>query len=79
MRPAPCVLLGRFEIALRLFGQEPRDHAHGKLDGDFAGAALLELLAEPAIDLLISGLEADGDPRSTASVKPLSFVGPGAN
>jgi len=23
--------------------------------------------------------EADGDPRSTASVKPLSFVGPGAN
>ena len=61
MSPAAGVLLGCLEVPLRLFRQQSRDHAHGKLDGDLAGAALLELLAQPALDLLIPCLKADGD------------------
>src|SRR5262245_25477841 len=59
--PAAGVRLRRFEIALRLFRQELRNHAHGEFDGDLATAAFLELLAQPAIDLFVPGLEPDGD------------------
>src|SRR5581483_10254796 len=61
VRPAAGVLLRGFEAPLRLFGQEPCDHPHGELDGNFARAALLELLAEPAVNLFVTGLQADGD------------------
>src|SRR6185437_3596459 len=55
------MLLGGLEASLRLFRQQPRDHPHGQLDGNLTRPALLELLAEPAVNLLVTGLEADGD------------------
>jgi hypothetical protein len=54
--PAAIEVLGQFEIALRFFGQESGYHAHGELDGNFARAALFELLAEPAINFFVASL-----------------------
>src|SRR5262245_3298204 len=59
--PTAGVVLSRFEVSLRLFWQQPGDHAHGKLDRYLARSALFELLPQPAVDLLVAGPEADGD------------------
>jgi hypothetical protein len=59
--PAAGVRLGRFKRPLRLFRQEPCDHPHGKLNGNLARPAFLELLAEPPVNFFVTGLKADGD------------------
>lgn len=61
VRPAVIMMLGQFEIALDVFRQEPGDHAHGKLHGDLACAALFQLVAQPVVDLLVTGLKTEGD------------------
>src|SRR5262249_9673013 len=59
--PTAGGVLSRFEGFLRLFRPQPPDHAHRKLVPDLAPATLLELLPQPAVDLLVAGSQADGD------------------
>ena len=61
MHPAAHPLLRRLNISLRFFGQQSSNHAHSKLYGNLARATLLELLAQPPVDLLVSGFQTDGD------------------
>ena len=79
MRPAARLLRGDDHARLRVLGEELGNHAHGKLDRNLAAPALFQLIAQPPVDFLVTGLETGGDlfehlRQGSSSHRPPSMV-----